>query len=51
MTKRNIILKSDNEIGKFWNKKKNTYRQTTTKPLNDKFNSDYIHISTYFDSF
>ena len=28
MTKKNLIKKSDNEIGKFWNRKKSTYRQT-----------------------
>ena len=28
MTKKKIIQKSDNEIGKFWNRKNSTYRQT-----------------------
>ena len=30
MTKKNLIQKSDNEIGKFLNRKKGTYKRTGT---------------------
>ena len=30
-----MIWKSENEIGKFWNKKKSTYRRTEPLPLQE----------------
>ena len=47
MTKKNMIKKSDNEIGKFWNRKKSTYRRTGPRMLGQTFFT-LKHESTTF---
>ena len=48
MTKKNMIQKSDNEIGKFWKRKKSTYRRTgpNSSPAHGKLHTTSKHTNT-----